>query len=307
MNNTSSNQVSAIRTTITLCSSTEGTTATAPISAFAGILATAENKLILIDNFDIIATGNTKGVTLDTKAIRKTVETIAFKCSSAVIAFASQSPVNNTLISLVDYSQSDLKGATKKDIVSIATAIQKAASNNSGALHFGITATDITDLAAAITLYTTDSSDPRQALLNISNAKRQIKVLIKEISHDIFKMQMDKMVNTLLATNPQFVEKYFQAREIIDLGKTHTKMTGTTHDADGLMLKGVLILLTQIADPSITYKFFSNDLGKFSQTLIKPGEYNIRVELPLYTIITETNIKFVAGKNLKRKYTLILI
>ena len=84
-------------------------------------------------------------------------------------------------------------------------------------------------------------------------------------------------------------------------------MTGTTHDADGLMLKGVLIILTQIADPSITYKFFSNDLGKFSQTLIKPGEYNIRVELPLYTIITETNIKFVAGKNLKRKYTLILI
>lgn len=307
MNNRSSNQVSTIRTTITLCQSTEGITATSGITAFSGVLTTASNKLILIDNYDIIASGTTKGVTLDTIALRQTVESIAFKCSNAVIAFASQSPKNNTLIALVKFSQSELKLATKKAIVTIATAIHKAANTNPGALSYGITATDITDLSSAITLYSTDSTDPRQALINKNNAKTQILSLIKEVLQDVFKSQMDTMINTLIVSNPKFVDKYHLAREIIDLGKTHTKMTGTTKDEDGAILKNVKITLTQIVNPSIYYKFFSDDLGKFSQTLIKPEEYDISVDLALYNPITETKIKFIAGKNVKRKYVLTLI
>ena len=65
METRSANQVNEIRATFQFC--TTNATSTSSILAFAGVLATVGNKLILIDNYDIIAEATTKGITLDTK------------------------------------------------------------------------------------------------------------------------------------------------------------------------------------------------------------------------------------------------
>ncbi|MBI4930186.1 MAG: carboxypeptidase regulatory-like domain-containing protein, partial [Bacteroidetes bacterium] len=48
-------------------------------------------------------------------------------------------------------------------------------------------------------------------------------------------------------------------------------------------------------------------LGKFGIANIKPGSYDIEVTLVGYNTLTETNIRFAPGKELKRKYILIAI
>ena len=304
MNTHSSNQVNAIRTTTQFC--TDNASATSAITAFAGVLTTAKNKLVLIDNYDILATGTTKGVTLDTKAIRTTMESIAFKCSSAVIAFASQAPVNNTLISSVNFSKSKLRRTKKEDIAAICETIRSAANTNiAGASAFGISATDVTDLASSITLYSTASPNPRQAIINKSNAKKQIKILIKEVNQNVFKNQMDRMVVTLETTNSEFVSKYFLAREIIDLGTTHTKVKGTVKKADGTPIPFPTLKVIKTGTIVVDYLITGNVNGILPNTYVKPGDYDLLVECPTYISQTETNIHFAPGKTIKRNFILI--
>ena len=304
MNTHASNQVNAIRTTTKFC--TDFPTPTSGITAFPGVLTTAINKLVLITNYDILVTGTTKGVTLDTKSIRSTMESIAFKCSSAVIAFASQTPVNNTLIALVKYSKTQLKESRKEDIGSICEKIRAAANDNIiGVSAYGISASDVTDLGSAISLYSPASSNPRQTQIDINNAKKQIKILIKQVNQDIFKNQMDRMVLTLETSNPEFVGKYFKAREIIDLGKSHTKIKGTTKLADGTPVPQTLIELMKTGTTQVLYTITSDNLGVIPNTYVLPGDYDFLAAHRGFQTIAETNIHFSPGETLKRNFVLI--
>ncbi len=307
MENTAQNQVTAIRTTITFCNLAASTAITTTITAFAPAVLTAKNKLVLIDNYNIIAEGSTKGVTLDTTALRATVESITFKCSSAVIAFASLAPINNVLIAAVNFSQSKLKKASKATLIAIAQATKTAAGSNAAILNFGILAADITDLASAIALFTTDSSDPRQATINKNDAKLQIKTLIKAVNQNIFKMQMDRMINTLLITNSEFVGKYFKAREIINLGLTHTKVKGNVEKADGTAIPFPTLKLMKTGTIVIDYLIEGDVNGIIPNTYVKPNDYDMLVEARGFIPQSEIKIHFAVGKTVKRKYKLLPI
>ncbi len=167
-----------IRTVADFCAA--NTASTSGITAFAGVLTTVKNKIILIDSLDAIVKSTTKGVTLDTNQLRAAMTSMALRASNAIIAFAS--PVhNNTLIAQVNYTPSDLKRMSKDEVDDICDAIHTARHANILSLAaFGITPTDDTDFATAISLYRLSMSDPRQAIITKKDAGAQIKTLIKE-------------------------------------------------------------------------------------------------------------------------------
>src|SRR3990172_6993344 len=167
MDTIDTNHVNMIQTTVDFCNS--NTSATAGIPAFAPVVTTVENKLVLIAGLDAIAMATTKGVTLDTKNLKRVMIDIALKVAKGAFAYAS-SINNQTLKSSVDYSFSDLNELKKED------------------------------------------------------AKAQIKRLIREITLILFKEQMDAMCYTLKTSNVNFFNKYFLAREVIDLGKGTTRL-----------------------------------------------------------------------------------
>ncbi|MEI8201432.1 MAG: hypothetical protein WCH34_00355 [Bacteroidota bacterium] len=303
METRSANQVNEIRATFQFC--TSNATSTSSILAFAGVLATVGNKLILIDSYDIIAEATTKGITLDTKEVRSVMEFFAYKCLNAVIAFASPAPANKTLIALVKYSKTQLREAKKEDIAAICETIRKAAHDNSGCLSNGITVSDITDLASAISLYNTASSNPRQAIIEKSYAKEQIKVLTKEIQQDLFKNQMDTMVNTLIGSNDAFVEKYYKVRKIVNLGISHTKFKGTVTKTDKTPIPVAILKIMATGKQEIDYTIEADVNGVFPNTYIKPTDYDMQIECPGYITQNEIKIHFTAGKALKRSYILI--
>jgi len=302
MDNRDSNRVNMIRATLQYC--TDNSSATSGIQAFALVLATAGNKLLLIDSLDQLAMGTTKGVTLDTTALRKAMTAIALKCSSAVIAYAT-AVNNNTLKAKVNFTESDLKRMKKEEVDDVCQTIHDVTNANIGnAQNYGISSTDVSDLQIAINLYRTSVQNPRQALISKNDAKKQIKELINEIIKNIFKNQMDKMVNTLKSSNPNFVNKYVSSRKIIDLGKTTGKLRGTITDKGKKPLANASVKLRVTSQTEIAYQTQSDEKGKFGTANIKPGNYDIEVSLANFQTITETNVRFGPGKELQRKYVM---
>jgi hypothetical protein len=305
MDNRDSNRVNMIRVTLQYC--TDNTSATSGIPAFAPLLATAVNKLLLIDQLDQVAIATTGGVTLDTSNLRLAMMSLALKCSGAVVAYAT-AVNNNTLKAKVNFTDSDLKRIKKEEVDDVCQTIHDETNANiSNAQNYGITPSDVTSLQTAINLYRTSVQNPRQALITKNDAKRQIKVLIDEIIKIIFKNQMDKMINTLKLSNPNFVNKYFEARVIIDLGKTTGKIRGTITDESKNKLADVSIKLRLTGETPVIHQTLSTPEGTFGIANIKPGNYDIEVSKSGFQTITETKVRFGPGKELQRRYTLTAV
>jgi hypothetical protein len=303
MDTISSDQTNMIRTTIQLCADNVG--ATSAISAFPATLAQAETKLLLIDQFDQIAMSTSKGVTLDTNALRISMSSIGIKCASAVLAYAG-SVKNNTLIAQVNYTEPKLNKLSKDEVDDVCQTIREVADLNMlNAQSFGINASDTSDLQSTINLYRIGMQNPRQAIINKSDAIRQIKQLIREVIDEIFKVQMDKMVNTLKKSNPSFVDKYYQARIIIQLGSSTTKIRGTVNYTENKKpIYAASVTLRNAGQSTIAYQTKSDNDGLFHISDIKPGNYDIEVTHPDFIAFSETNIHFAPGKKIQRKYIL---
>jgi hypothetical protein len=237
MKNENSNRVNMINANITFCDG--NTTVTMSIPAFATVLAAIKAKMLLINSYNQIGGGTTKGVTLDTNALRKAMTTLAVKCANATLAFAN-STNNNTLAALVDFSETELNRMKKEDVDDTCQAIHDATNNNiAGAGNFGVTPIDVTDLFAAIGLYRVASQNPRQAIISKSQAKLQVDLMVREVIDELLVKQLDKMANTLKPTQFEFWSGYKQSREIIDLGSTTAKVRGTVLDENDVPLKDV--------------------------------------------------------------------
>ncbi|MBI4946512.1 MAG: hypothetical protein HY840_08940 [Bacteroidetes bacterium] len=283
MDNQSTNHANMIRTTNKYCA--DNTSATSGMAAFAPALAQSQAKLLLIDQLDQIAITTTKGVTLDTKALRKSMTSIALKCSNAVHAYATATN-NNTLKAQVNYAQSTLDRLKKEEIDDVCQTIRDVTNTNIAAVQtYGVAAADVTTLQTTINLYRTGSQNPRQALINKSDAIKQIKELIKDITQTTFKELMDKMVLTLKASNPNFVNKYFLAREIIDLGSNPpppvtTHITLITHQT---ILQAIILKIAGNALATGTEQFKINFgdgtemIGTLGNGILTsyPHDYNI--------------------------------
>ena len=299
MKTTSSNRVNMINTTTGFCDANAA--ATAGISGFAGTLTVIKGKVVLINSLNQIGDGTTKGVTLDTKEIRRQMTALALKCANATLAYAN-SKNNNTLAALVNYTESKLNSLKKEDVDDVCEAIHDATDLNiSGASDFGVTASDVKDLQTSIDLYRTAMQDPRQALITKSQAKRKADKLIREVIDMLLVGQLDKMVNTLKASNVDFWNGYKQAREIIDLGKTTAKVRGNVLDENDAPIPGVEFVITKTGTTTKVAETVTDVKGKYGVTKLPAGDVDFEWSKDGYQKVKEGNVHISAGKDLRRK------
>ncbi len=226
---------------------------------------------------------------------------LALKCANATLGYAN-SIHNNTLAALVNYTESDLSRAKKEDVDDICEAIHDATSANiAGASPFGVSASDVTDLQAAIDLYRTASQNPRQAIITKSQAKKKVTTMIREVIDDLLVAQLDKMANTLKLTNKDFYSGYKQAREIIDLGSTTTKVRGTVLDENDVPLRGVLFVIKKAGTSEKVAEVETDVKGKYVAKKLQVGDFDLSWELKGYKTVGENGVHIAAGKELKRK------
>lgn len=299
MQNRTSNQVSMISTTLSFC--TDHAADTAGIGAFAGAKTAADNKLVLINQLGLIADSTTSGVTINTKQVRETMSNIALKCGNAVSAYAF-SIGDADLKARVTFTLTELERLKKSEVTNICQVIHDEANTHIAAAGaYGYVAGDVTDLQTAIDLYRTDWQNPRQAQIAKKNAIATIKQIVREVIDEIFKAQMDKMVNTLKPSNPSFVNQYYLSREIIDLGSTSAKVRGeVTSENDGLPLSNVRVTVYETGTTNIVKQVITDGEGKYTTGPLNAGDYDFKWELTGYRTVTENNIHIVAGKEVKR-------
>ena len=303
MKTSQSNRVNMFRTVVQFC--TDNAAVTAVITAFAAVLAIVKNKLVLIDQLNQIALGGTQGVTLDTKALRNTMTQIAFKCSSALFAYAD-SINNNTLKTLVDYSISDLNRLKKEEITDICQTIHDASNTHiAAAAAFGYAAGDVTDLQTAIDLFRPVSQNPRQAVIARKTANKNVSVLVSNVNSQLFKKQMDKMALTLKSTAPDFVQGYFSAREVINLGTSTTRLIGTVQGATNNPLYYVLVQLQELNSGTHIYQTHTLPDGTFIIEGIHPADYAVTYSSNGYQTQTISPVHFAAGATITQTIVLI--
>lgn len=283
---------------------TANTAATAGIAAFAGVKTQVDNKMILIDNLGQIANVSSEGVTLDTNLIRAAMEAIAFRIANSVRAYAT-SVNNNTLKQKVKYSKTNLKDMRKEEIDDTCQEIHDVANANIAAAGpFGYVAQDVTDLQTAIDLYRTSVQNPRQAIITKNDATDTIETIVKDIKENFFKEQIDLMVKTLEETNPEFVRKYFDNREIIDLGATHAKLRGTVKDVNDVPLIGVSVILRKTGTIQIVKQTLTIIKGAYTINQIPADDYDFFWVFSGYKTVREDNVHVSLGKELQRKIVL---
>ncbi len=187
------------------------------LAALATARTAFKTRIANIRATDLIATTPTTGVTQDKTAIRQTVVTACIQQSSALCAFATNNG-NNTLYDEVYKSESDIGRLRDDQLPIYATLIaQRQTDNLAGLADYGVTAASITAFENLIALYTAASPTPRSAINTRKTAKANVKDQIKDIS-DFLKKVMDKLVLTFNTAEPDFVQQYFNDRNILDEG-----------------------------------------------------------------------------------------
>src|SRR3972149_1700995 len=289
MDNVSSNQTNMIRTTESF--SINNASDTSGIPAFAPVVGVVTSKRTLIDQLDQIINGTTKGVTLDTILLRKTMTDIAVRCAAATFAYAA-SQSNNTLKAQVDFTETKLNAKKKDEVDDVCQTIREVTDANiANVSNYGVSAGDTSSLQTAINLYRTSMQNPRQAKITKDEATNEIKKLIRDVIDNSFKDQMDKMVNTLKNSNPRFVSRYFSAREIINLGSTTAKLRGNVFiDADENPAVNATVILFVTGETTPAYQTKTNTEGYFTLPNLAENDYDLKIILPTFQDYFESAI-----------------
>ena len=157
-----------------------------------------------------------KGFTTDKGVKRGDMEDKTIDLVNGLKGFALATS-NNILLEEINYTKSDLRNARDEYVTSKCQIVQDRANTNAVALvDYNITAGMITDQQAAIGIYSAVSQMPSMKEDEKQAVTSQIAVTIGKL-RDTLKI-MDSIAKTFKNTNPTFMEEYFNAREIYDLG-----------------------------------------------------------------------------------------
>lgn len=304
MKNRTSNRLSMLHATLSHLKDHAAVTATVP--ALGAAITTVENKLSALSQPSQIVQADITGVTANTTRLRSAMTDLAVKCSNALSAYAD-SIKNYDLREKITFTTRALNKKKKVEVVSICQSIHNEAQTNLPvASAFGYSNADVAALQSAIDDYRASSSNPRLALVSKSNAVAVTDAVVRQVI-DLFKNQIDRMVNTLKADHPAFVRQYYLLRQIVDLCHTFTKIRGTVTDENDVPLTGVKLTIREARAQKVVDEAISQAEGKFRIPRVTPGDYDFSWTLPGYKPIIETNVHISPGKEVRRKLTMLKV
>lgn len=157
----------------------------------------------------------TEGITTNKRNSKDIVVKKTVTICGSVYAFAAKNG-NEEMKVAVDFSETDLNRLKDGELALRCQTIHDLALANKGALEeFGVTTAKLEELQTAITAYAQSVPKPRAAITNRSVIKAEIKQLFVQIDK-IFDEQLDKMIETIAETHPNFAANYKAKRKIVD-------------------------------------------------------------------------------------------
>jgi len=160
----------------------------------------------------------TEGITTDKSEAKAAMAEAVEDLAGIVFAWAYKND-NDNIMSQAKISDSDITQADDTQAKIIADNILELATEHATAIsNYGV---DVTPLTAAlqplITAYDGKIEDPREAVIRRANATQNLKDAIIK-GKEVVRNQLLKLIVLFKAANPDFVNQFKMATEIIDLG-----------------------------------------------------------------------------------------
>lgn len=256
----------------------------------------AVNATILKNNIDQIqAMGELQefdksGISDKKKRLRATLAAQAEDISRKMVAFATNAG-NAILLKEVKYSKSELSHAADADLKNMTQCIHDRAHENIASLDaYGITETMLDSLLLAINAFNEAIPSVREGTASTKLYTTQLESLYK--STDAALDNIDKIVEIVRLSQPDFYAGYQNSRMVINTGGSSVALKGVITDAaSGEPLKGVTLTITLVggnADPIVKrtaekggFMIKSLAEGTYSVTITQSGYKEQTVTIPI--------------------------
>ena len=261
-----------------------------PVAAVGDIkskITTLEADILALRQIQVL---DTTGITVNKTEIRDQLTQATFLLANAVASYATIND-NYELLGEVSYTLSDLKKSRDNIFYDIAVLIQsKARPLETELSAFLIKPEDITGHQTLIEQYMQVLPDKRVAVTAAKTSTTDLKLKFKEMD-DLLKNKLDRLILLFKSENPSFVDQYFNARIIIDLGHrfevNNSIISGNvTGYTDEIPIPAVHVWVIETGQSANT-----GPDGLFEFTLQKPGDYTLKAEKSGYKPYTSDTLK----------------
>ena len=188
-------------------------TALAAIPVVTGFYDVLDTQITALIAADAGSRTDLKGVTIDKALKRQAVETLALKLSNALGTYSVVSE-DVVLGKKVDLATSKWYSFSEEELVTQATIVHNLATPLSAAIApYGATATDVTDMGAAIKTFTINISNPSLAI----DQRKEDNVTVVEVINKTRTFLIDKLdivMRSFEVNNPSLYSMYLSARAI---------------------------------------------------------------------------------------------
>jgi hypothetical protein len=275
---------------------------TATLPNFAGYFTTIQNTHAQILVAKAQQEADKSGDIKAKNQLRATLIAQAIDIGRRMVAYATNVN-NNTLLALVDYTESDLKRSSDSKLVGICQVIRNNANSNVGALaSYGVTAATITTLQTSITNFNAALPKGRVDTTDSGEATKLLATLFNTLLTTWDKI--DKLVEMVRTTQPAFYDEYQKVRKIIETGngslvlkiKATNALTGEPEANVTVTLEplnGQLKAATANGKSSIVKKTAKG--GGANVKSMADGSYTFTAKKPGFKEVTET-INVVNGE-----------
>ena len=275
---------------------------TATLPNFAGYFSIIQTTHTQIQIAEAQQEADKSGDTTVKKQLRATLIAQAIDVGRRVVAYATN--VNNSaLLSLVDYTESDLKKASDEKLVNCCQVIRDNANTNIAALStYGVTAAVLTTLQTSITNFNNTIPKKRVDTTDSGQATRLLVTLFKTLSANWDKI--DTLVEMVRTSQPNFYNEYQKVRKVIVAGNGSLPLkinainakTGSPEANVKLTLiptNGLLKAATTNGHSNIVKKTASG--GGSNYKSLADGTYTVEAEKPGFKKVIET-VNIVNGE-----------
>ena len=277
-------------------------TITAGLPNFATYFTVIQTTNTQIQAAEVQQETDKSGDTLAKQVARTTLITQAIDVSRRVVAYATNVN-NNTLLELVNYTESDLKKSSDTKLISSCQVIRDSANANVAALAtYGVTAAILTTLQTSITNFNATLPKVRVDTTDSGEATKLLATLFKTLMSNWAKI--DTLVEMVRTAQPSFYSEYQLVRKVIVLGTGSLALKVQANDAQsGEALANVTLTLTpastalraaSTAKTNIVKKTAKG--GGSNYKGLADGDYTVVAKKPGFKDVT-TTVSVVNGES----------
>lgn len=268
------------------------------IPGFANVVTTFISKITLIQATENRQQRTTKGVTTNKKNKKLLLIDKALVVAGGILSVA-QDTNDSELFELVNFTASELEHIGDTLLLDRVTLILDTGNTHAAAiLPKGITAVILGELQTMLTEYETVVVSPRDLIVDKKTATAQLKVMFLD-TDALLKDNLDRLMMQFKTSNNEFFRKYFNGREIIDLGTQHTRLGGVITDNEGNPLEGVVVTAVDADLEEV-----SNEEGIYLFKPFIPGDFTITVAKTGFVTQTFEDVHVSPGQHLVLDVTL---